>query len=309
MKSDMVENEELKQVSPIPIYLDEAAKKDADLFEESQERSILKKILVALQKVQKYSAYVFTSFVGIHAISVIGVPGIGISLDRSQEVFELGRAVYLSFPGFELSVIIGSSICHVAAGIGARMVRFLLRRQRGINITSRGENTPIIKSEAREDIGLGGITSLIGLGYRKSIVSKYMPGVTPLQFSGYVFIPLLIYHFCKFRYAPLQLEGDSSLISLNYISFYLKKSPLNTLGNIVNYLALFGLSTVAAYHITYGMLVFQRKSNSRNKKRAYSVIVTVMLLTYISLSRFRKMALAEGFMGKLFARYATYIGI
>lgn len=63
---------------------------------------------------QKYSAYSFISFLGIHATSVILVPILPIDQLIKDEVFAMAKEVYQSVPLYEPICIIGSvaSSCH-----------------------------------------------------------------------------------------------------------------------------------------------------------------------------------------------------
>lgn len=302
---------ELREITPEPITLEDlnaiASEKGVPNFRPYKRNPILQKVLFYLLKVQKYSAYTFASFLGLHLTSVVVIPGLGVPMPVGQDVFEMSRAVYQSIPQFENIVILGSSICHVCSGIGIRFIRNYIKEQS--NHHSKLVHEPVIKNDERDDIGLGGITGLIGLGYRKSIISRLVPGLTPLQFSGYLLLPFISYHFTKFRYIPQIIDGDSSLINLEYITYYLKVSPLERAGRAINYIGLMGLVLIGSYHFVSGFLKLNRKYSLNYKKMGYGVISGLSVLGFISLMRFNSLQLADGFIGKLFAKYVNYLAV
>ncbi|CUM54747.1 uncharacterized protein AC631_01785 [Debaryomyces fabryi] len=302
---------ELKEITPEPMTLEDlnliAKEKGVPNYKPHKRNPILLKILFYLLKVQKYSAYTFSSFLGLHLTSVVIVPGLGVPMLLGQEIFEMSRAVYQSIPYFENLVIIGSSVCHIFSGIGIRIIRNYIKS--GQNHHSKLVHEPVIKNDERDDIGLGGITGLIGLGYRKSMISRLIPGLSPLLFSGYLLLPLIGYHFTKFRHIPNVIDGDSSLINLEYITYYLNKSPLEKVGNAINYIALMGLVVVGSYHFVSGFLKLNHKYSLNYKKLGYSFIGGLSILGCISLVRFKSLPLAEGFIGKLFTNYVNYLAV
>lgn len=302
---------ELRHITPEPITLEDlnvvASEKGVPDFDHHIRNPILRKLLYYLLKMQKYSAYTFSSFLGLHLTSVVIIPGLGVPIPLSQEVFEMSRAVYQSIPHFENLVIIGSSVCHVCSGIGIRIIRNRIKKNERHH--SKLAYEPVIKNEERDDIGLGGITGLIGLGYRKSVISRLIPGLTPLLFSGYMLLPLIGYHFTKFRYIPQIIDGDSSLINLEYITYYLNKSPLEKAGNFINFMALMILVLMGSYHFVSGFLKLNHKYSLKYKKLGYGIIGTLSVLGCISLMRFKSLPLVPGFLGKLFAKYVNYLAV
>ena len=291
---------QLSQVKPEPLGTG-----DVPSLPHSNSTITLRRILTGLTRVQKYSAYIFGTFLGIHVTSVVVVPCLPsmiVPLTIKQEIFEMARAVYHSIPMFETAVILASSITHVIAGISIRAVRWRINRHRPIT-RQKSHDAPV--NEKSDDVGLGGITSLIGLGYRKSIISKLVPGLTPLSFSGYCLFPLLGYHFYKFRYLPYSIDGDSSLINLEYISYYLNVSP-QAWGNLFNFVSIASLVWVTAYHVTSGWLKFNNKYSSKWKKFGYLVINVTSLLGIISIFKFKNDFVNldhVGFIGKSFTNY------
>lgn len=305
----------LNKVNPEPITIDldttstnESSTSSSTPFIPQQQFPKLRKIASYLVKIQKYTGYLFTTFLGLHLLSVVISPGLGISMGKSQDLFELGRAVYQQIPGMELLLVTGCSIAHIASGVGVRIIRSYIRNQNGVTNRSLLTNSASGIPVAGDDIGLGGVTSLIGLGYRKSIISTLIPDLSPLSFSGYILIPVLWYHFLKFRWAPLVHDGDSSLISLQFITQYLNfEEFLPRYQKWWNFLGLTFLVWVGLYHMVSGLWKIRRRFSARDKKLGYIIINGLTLLSVISLLRFKRMELDTGFLGKLFTKYLRYI--
>ncbi|KAG7663364.1 uncharacterized protein J8A68_003112 [[Candida] subhashii] len=289
--------EGLTKINPIP--LDEPIDMHAVTTNESSivippPRNNKPWLIPLLLKIQKYSAYTFVSFLGIHLTSVIIVPILPIDPDIKQDVFSMAKAVFQSLPLYENFIIYGSSLLHVCSGIGLRLFRKNKRRR------SSNDNDKLRISDDDQDIGLGGISNIFGLGYKKSWISTTF-GITPLQFSGYMIIPLVAYHFYKFRYVPWAYEGDSSLVNLDYISYVLNlKYPwLNTLG-------LMGLIWTISYHVVNGVMKLQHKFNKQWKKIGLGLINLIGSLGMISVYyfKFNHCEVEEtGFLGKVFVKY------
>jgi hypothetical protein len=294
----------LTAVQPLPVELE-----DTPETPNTNSTKTLRRILSGLFKVQKYSAYVFGAFLGIHVTSVVLVPSVSdyiIPLDIKQEIFEMSRSIYHSIPFVEKVMILGASVTHIISGIGIRITRNLINRHR-VRKYSRNSNS--IVDEKSDEIGLGGITAILGLGYRKSIISKLFPTLTPLSFSGYILIPLLAFHFLKFRYLPIQVDGDSNLINLDYISYYLNHS-VKKFGNFGNLLALFALVWTMSYHSVSGWLRFNSKYSWNWKRLGYLVISLMSLLSLISIFKFKHNYInldKSGFIGKSFLKYLSSI--
>lgn len=287
----------LTPVKPIPIELEELPEQNAT--------KRIRKSLNGLYKVQKYSAYTFGVFLGIHVTSVIIIPSISELLIPSsvkQEIFEISRAVYHAIPFFEKIVILGASFTHIFSGIAIRYLRGRLNKYR----TKNFQNNSVI-NEKSDYIGLGGITALLGLGYRKSLILKIFPTLSPLSFSGYVLIPLICYHFLKFRYFPILVDGDSSLINLDYISYYLNHSKTNY-AKLFNLLALFSLVWTMSYHSVSGWLKFNGKYSWDWKRAGYMVITSISALSVVSVLQFKNNYInldKAGFIGRSFLKYLS----
>lgn len=286
---------ELTQVIPEPLELPLLDSPNSPSYE--PKKDVWMRIIKKLGQIQKYSAYSFLGFFGLHITSTVFAPGLGINLDRCQDLFEMCRNVYLG-PVLEYTAIYATAGVHVAAGITIRLLGGQKRKRR-----PRLQSEVIIKDGERDDIGLGGVGTLLGLGYKKSWISTKFPSLTPLTFSGYVMLGALGYHFFKMRYAPAMFDGDSSLITLHYVTHYLRQSYYGIMGRAFNYGMLVLLVGLSFYHIVSGLFKYRRQFKLRAKKIAYGVIGTCTALSLISITRLSKWNLEPGFIGKQFSVY------
>lgn len=285
----------LTQVVPEPLELPLLNPTDANPY--NPKKHVWKRILGKLGQIQKYSAYGFLGFFGLHITSTVFAPGLGVNLNRCQELFEMCRNVYLG-PLFEYSAIYATAGVHVAAGIAMRLLR-----GPGSRKAAGAKSEVIIKDGERDDIGLGGVGSLLGLGYKKSWISTHFPSLTPLTFSGYIMLGALGYHFFKMKLAPMLVDGDSSLITLRYVTHYLRQSYYGPVGQAFNYGMLILLVGLSFYHIVSGLFKYRRQFKIRAKKIAYGIIGTCTVLSLISMARLSRWNLETGFMAKQFALY------
>lgn len=302
---------ELSEVVPQPISLEDVLLTELLLPEKSHDehvhKPVLTRILKMLVQTQKYLAYTLTCFLGLHLTLVIAVPGVGAPLSVAQEVFEMARNVYHGVPYFEELAILGAAGVHITAGIGIRWIRALLRPKKRPHKATHSADGPMITDLTRDDIGLGGITSIIGLGYRRLWISKQFPTVSPLAFLGYVLVPLAAYHYLKFRLAPCWVDGDLSLVSLNYVTHYLRESLLGYAGQVLNTAALALLVWTGLYHTTSGLLRLTHKFSANWKRLGYFVINGGCVAALVAVYRIRGMGLDLGFMGRQFSAYARRV--
>lgn len=290
--------DDLTRVIPEPIELDPPAQ--ASVPHEKKRNHSLRTAVRILTQAQKYSAYGFLAFFGLHVASTVVIPGIGIHAERCQEFFEMARNVYLG-PIFEYLAIYGTAGIHLASGIllrGIRMATYRRPRAKPRDI--------LITDDNRDDIGLGGLGTLLGLGYKISWISSNFPSFTPLTFSGYVLVAALGFHWLKMRLGPIQVDGDSSLVTLKYVTHYLHQSMWGQWGNAFNYVMLVLLLWVSFYHIVSGLFKYRRQVKPRAKKIAYGVIGVFTTLSVIAISRMSRWGLDTGFMGRQFAKYLRF---
>lgn len=286
---------DLKEILPVPVEIEilDHEKKEKPGFQ----------WIHGLGKIHRYSAYCFLGFLGIHATSVVLVPVLPIEPGIKQDVFEMARGIYHSLPQVE-NVVLGAGISHVVAGMLSRILRSRTKSQNKRKLQLL-QQSPIITDPTRSDIGLGGITSLLGLGFKKSWISLKIPGLSPLAFSGYILIPFLLVHFTKFRWLPISLDGDLSLINLNYITYYLNHSPIRG-GNVINIFNLIMLVWLTLYHVVSGMLTFNHKYSVNWKRFGYFVINTFSAIGLFAIWKYKANTVdSTGFIATTFKKYLS----
>ncbi|CCG24951.1 hypothetical protein CORT_0G02710 [Candida orthopsilosis Co 90-125] len=303
-------NEGLHRVTPEPVFtleekLDSLDKDPNHHHHDSKNKPISRWLIPILYRIQKYSAYSFISFLGIHVTSVVIVPIIPVDKELKQQVFSLAKAVYQDIPFFEPIAIIGASLVHIVAGMGLRLVRGYKKHQLHRRLEQKKEKHRTLNNndsfnirDDDDDIGFGGLSNIFGLGYRKSFISKIL-GITPLQFSGYLLIPFVAYHYYKFRYVPMSIEGDSSLINLDYVSYVLNlKHPK------FQVLALTSLVWIMSYHVTNGVMKLNSWYSKSCKRIGLAVVNLMGICGMVGVYLFKKEEIDGGdFLGKVFTKY------
>lgn len=284
--------DDLKQVIPEPLELPS----DSDAASTNKKSSLLTSIIRALTNIQKYSSYTFLGFFGLHIASTVVVPGLGIHADKCQDFFEMCRNVYLG-PLVEYLAIYAAGGIHLASGICLRILRLVNARPRV------KPSEIVIRDDYRDDIGLGGLGAFVGLGYKQSWISSNFPSLTPLTFSGYVMAVSLGYHWLKMKWGPMVVDGDSSLVTLKYVTHYLHQSSFGTWGRHFNYAMLVLLLWVSFYHIISGLFKWRRQVRARAKRIAYVVIGIFTSLSMVAIMRMSLWKLDTGYLGKRFAQY------
>lgn len=256
-----------------------------------------------LSRAQKYSAYGFSVFLGIHACLVIIAPALPLdSGSFASQTFSLARAVYLDIPGFEPIMIYGSLAIHLASGILGRF----WRAYRGYSKPRTPRADVVIRDGSRLDVGLGGVLSVFGLGYRTASITRWVPGLLPLAFSGYVLIPLIAAHMRKFKFLPMMIDGDLSNVALEYVAYSVNQC--SELKVAANYVLLYALVLVTSYHVVSGWLRYGRKFSLQWKRTAYAMIATAGVLAWSSLRNISKYfgeEAASGFLATTYSRYTA----
>lgn len=254
----------LKAASPVPVELSDELN---STFGPSHRRS--SKLIPILTFVQKYSSYTFTVFTFLHGSTVIVGPLISESV--ANELLSMTRTIYQG-SGLEDVLVWGSLSLHVISGITIRILRNIRYREKyggskahDNKLKRKRRNSQIDKETLTKDydgevkvnddseVGLmGGVTNFFGFGFRKSYLFRKF-GISPLQATGYLSIPLVAYHAIQTRIVPLLIEGDSSYITLDYIS-YLFNNTTHASGPILNWIVYPSLIGFTTYHTVSGWM-------------------------------------------------------
>lgn len=266
-----------------------------------------------LRKFQKYSSYVFSGFAFVHIFNMAALPALDLGV--ADEVLMMARDVYQSGM-YEPIGVFGSALVHVFSGIAIRLIHRYRRKNllsakhksslkdeielsRSVQFNSR-TNDYDIKDDS---VGTGGWLSVLGLGLRRSLLYQYL-GLSPLEFLGYALFGALIYHVLKQRVSPILADGDSSLVSLSYVSH-----SIWTTHKVKSFVGLVSLVYVGTYHSVTGWLKWLRIYSQRKKTYWFMFINAVTLLAAFSVYRIMSLGVETGAIGKAFDEYNRVIPI
>ncbi|KAH3688176.1 hypothetical protein WICPIJ_000818 [Wickerhamomyces pijperi] len=322
--NDLWNDSELTRVSPQPVSLQvptavntssTTTNEEPELPINKGEKSVLyntlTKLTPFLQTAQKYSSITFSVFATIHGIGVTVGPLISTSF--TNELISLGREIYQS-SSIEWWLVWGSLTVHVVSGVALRNIRQILRkwnygdtqpRKKVVDLSSSKDSTKV----PDENSGLiGGVQSYFGLGAKRSFSFKNL-GMTPLQFSGYLLVPLVSYHSIQTRILPLFLEGDSSYITIEYITYLLNHSLL---ASVTNWILYPSLTILATYHTIFGLCRWLGvKDRSLRKIAAHSInlISLIGVLAVWNVSKRANLLGMPEFVLRKFEYYVVRLGL
>ncbi|VVT54735.1 uncharacterized protein SAPINGB_P004225 [Magnusiomyces paraingens] len=156
-------------------------------------------LLRVLFGIQRYSAYTFTGFLGLHLTSVVLAPAFSYDAGNASLLFT--NTIYQS-PLVEPILVTGSLALHITSGIVLRIIKVLRSKRL----------------------------------YESYWTAISKP--TLLAYAGYAATPLVLGHFYVTRYLPLSILGDSSLISLDYVAHSIADHPAMAIGSMLTMLTL-----------------------------------------------------------------------
>lgn len=174
------------------------------------------RLTATVTRVQKYSSYAFAIFTAFHVANTSLIPLAVRSVPEANRYLLLTRPYYQSTLAEPLVVAL-PLIAHVTSGLA---LRFYRRRQA---LQRYG-------AETRTD--------------KRSIP---WPALTGTSLLGYTLLPLASFHVWTTRILPMYMHGDSSLISLSYISHGFATHPF------VSFAGFTALVATAVCHFAWGL--------------------------------------------------------
>lgn len=284
----------LQEIDPSPFKPQEKANVGPGSNKDKWQRTI--NVLYACQK---YSTIPFSLFSILHLSAVVLSPNTEIG----NQLLVMGRTIYQA-PGFE-PVLLASVTAHVFSGVLLRIAKRIRNKSYYGKSTQKPKNSEsgvILKPEEKNDssYGLGGISSLLGLGAKKSFVSRKW-GISPISFSGFLLTPMLMYHVLHQRIVPLLIDGDSSMITLEYIASAIARNPYKVAPGLV------ALVWLSSYHMVSGARRFLKLYGIRSSRVAYFIINGLSLCAAVSLYKISKIPLPMGFTRDTFEKYLTFL--
>lgn len=264
----------LNEIAPEPVKLPVGVPFGAPNGTRAVERAI-----GICSKVQRYTVWPLSLFAVVHLSSVVVAPAV-FGVDMGNQMILMGRELYQN-PAVEWGLLL-SAAGHVISGISLNLLRRYLRYLKyGSSKKNTATDHSVYKNaEEVKDIdeGLGGITSILGLGSRKSITARWL-GLSPLSFSGYLLLGLLAGHVFYERVQPLQVYGESGFVDLGFVS-----KAMATKGPQVS-VSLFLLVATGTYHIAAGWNWLLGKFKYHDRIRSYVFISALSSFALIALSK------------------------
>lgn len=202
-----------------------------------------------VQKLQRYSSYAFTGFLGVHAAGVLVAPALSPQIGNETILF--ARELYHA-PGMEGFLVFGSLAVHIASGIILRLHQAYLTK--------------------------------------KNYNRLRLPRLSPVAVSGYILAPLVTGHLILTRLAPLDLLGDSSLISLDYISYGFHKYP------IVSWIGYIALGFLTLHHSIWGYKKWFSLYGRKYRTKTFGLYFGGILMTLVSLLRISRLPPVTGWI-------------
>lgn len=282
---------DLKEVVPEPVNIGPGVPGvPASLPKSGDSHPYLSRSISLCKKVQKYSVLPFSCFSLVHIFSVVVTPAV-FGPQTADDLISVGRELY-HIPVVEVGIF-ASAALHVVSGVvgnlltryqnyvkygrsGARRNSKKHKFETSMKVTGNAEDVEV------KDIneGLGGISSVVGAGSRPSITSR-MFGLSPLAFSGYVYLCLLLDHIFNERVAPVMVDGDSSMVDLSYVSYAMQQTFWKT------FTGLNLLVVTATYHMAVGANRYLKRFKLKQRRRTYLTLVALAACGFVSLLRIR----------------------
>ncbi|ODQ67409.1 hypothetical protein NADFUDRAFT_81894, partial [Nadsonia fulvescens var. elongata DSM 6958] len=182
-----ISDEVLTEVSPAPIMNPDELREDLPV---ERPLSVPTKVryffLKYLPYAQKYSSYAFSSFLLMHSATFAIGPL--ISMDVANTTLSFTNSVYQS-SSIEPFLVYGSLGIHILSGLSMRVLK-------------------VIDDKVKFDS-----------------VSKSTKLISPISKTGIILTPFVLGHIFKARIVPLIVSGDSSFVTMNYISHGFARHP------------------------------------------------------------------------------------
>ena len=185
-------------------------------------------------RIQKYSSYTFTLFLGFHITNTSVLPLLTRSVADSDAYLLLTRPFYQS-PLTEPFVVALPLLAHIGSGVALRLYR---RHQ----LAKR-------------------------YGYESHEQRRHLrwPSVSRISLLGYILLPLVAGHVFVNRVLPLRIEGGSSGVGLGFVSHGFAKQ------GVLGFIGYSALIVVGTWHFVWGgahWLGFSPRSISTDRAEA-----------------------------------------
>ncbi|SCV03167.1 LAMI_0H05996g1_1 [Lachancea mirantina] len=222
-----------------------------------------------LHRIQKYSVWPVMMYFPLHATNTLIIPGISPE-SAPNDVLMMIREI---LPSFTSKLLLASMGVHVCSGLVLRVwsiiTRKLHRRRKGYTISDERERT------SQRNIGLvGGLSGYFVGSYRQLAYS-------PQALSGYILIPVIIYHMRLMKWIPASLDID---IDFDFVKWLLQHNS-STIKWAAGIIPLSLLISTGAYHIVAGTCQYANIWRLEARKRFTSVFLALVGLGFASIYR------------------------
>lgn len=258
-------SENLTEIDPTPVAIPSESPESAPVEDSSSSNPASPptsaSVVRWLQAAQKYSSYTFAGFFAMHVASVIVAPSISIAAGDSTMQF---TGAFYQNALTEPWLVYGSLGTHIVAGTALRMCKIYKSKQH--------------------------------YGHYFSATSS----LSPLARAGYVLTPFVLGHVGISRVLPQWILGDSSLITLEYISHSFADHP------IVMWACMVPLVVLSLYHVAFGFKRWLQIPINQGKNQTYAGIGVLSILGLASLTRLSLQGPATGWVASQFNRVLSF---
>jgi hypothetical protein len=280
--------EAIETLPPEPVQSNPLSLRPSHISPESSSfpppsKSYVPSVLTLLQSTHRYSSYVLSGFLGLHALNTCIIPLVTTfstqqnALSSIDNGFMITRFLYRPSESTEMALILAPLGIHVLTGLILRVHRIFKERH------LYGEG--ILAWHARETR----INRAKGLSWPR-IRALPTLGYSSTAATGWPTLLLVSLHAFTTRYLPWKYGGDGET-SISIVSHALKKHPL------LSYTLYSGLIAVSVFHILNGWgrwLKFTFHPRGRRVKN-YLVIgtITAWLISLVRIGRLTIFSRAE----------------
>lgn len=225
-------------------------------------------VLSLLQTTHRYSSYVFSGFLGLHALNTCIIPlttlfsSPEIALSKIDNGFMITRYIYRPSGAVEIGLVLAPLGIHIACGLLLRGLRIFSDRDLyGEGVLSRYRRHG--RNNRAKGLSWPRIRALPTLGFSDIAASGYVTGLC------------VALHAYTVRYAPWKYAGDGET-SINIVTYALQKHP------VLFYTLYYTLISAGAFHVISGWGKWLRLTLTPRARRIKNYIVTAVNLSWLA---------------------------
>jgi len=274
----------VEDLPPQPVYsAPEAIRpihKDSSSSPTPTESTPIPSLLTLLQATHRYSSYVLTGFLSLHALNTCIIPLTTLlspnrgALSKIDNGFMITRYLYRASGPVEIALVLAPLGVHVVTGMILRIRRVLRDR----NLYGEG----LLKWHARQTR----INRAKGLSWPR-IRALPTLGYSATAASGWATLFFVSIHAVTTRYFPWKYDGDGET-SVSIVGHALQKHPL------LGYAVYGGLLAAGTFHIVSGWARWLRLTFTKRGRRAKNfVVLGTMTAWFVALVRVGRLGIVS----------------